>query len=226
MRIEPIATTIFPSERTSSTSPVLPVPSRTREPVPTAPVRTGAVPGGLCFFRQAFSLLADALLYQSPRLPGRGLVPRMARGTESLLHSLPRIHEVGAGLLPPRAIRVLLPSFELRLAGGLPFVLDPEPGLERVEIHGPLLEPRLDALQLSPPLLDRGEQGVEVALRGRHPRLRVGEDIGRDAESPRNGEPVRAAGYAFDETVCRRQRSGVELERRIHHATRLARRGS
>ena len=123
--------------------------------------------------------------------------------------------------LPPGAIRVLLPSFELRLAGGLPFVLDPEPGLERVEIHGPLLEPRLDALQISPPLLDRGEQGVEVALRGRHPCLRVGDDIGRDAESPRNGEPVRAAGYAFDETVCRRQRSGVELERRIHHATLL-----
>ena len=61
----------------------------------------------------------------------------------------------------------------------------------------------------------RSASGTRASASARISRL--------DAEPPRDGQAVGAAGHALQEAVGRRERRGVELERGVHHARRVAR---
>ena len=166
-------------------------------------------------------LLPDPLLHQAPRLAGR-VVGRAPSGAECVLDPLARVEQVGARLLAAGALRLLLAALELRLTRGLRLLLRREPGAERVELDLALGERRPRQGQLALPLLDRREQGVETPLGVGHPGLGVGQDRLRDAQTARDRQPVRAAGHALQETIGRRERRRVELERGVHHARRVA----
>ena len=168
-----------PSARSSSTSPAPPVASRTRSPTPTRVRPASPAARSVRSSRSSASaLLPDALLHQPPRLAGRRVVGRAARARRAPPRpaAAPPAGSARA-CSPARALGVLLPPLELRLARGLALCLDREPR-RRARRARPSrsASAACAAAQLALALLDRREQRVEAALRVRHPRLGVGQD--------------------------------------------------
>ena len=88
------------------------------------------------------------------------------------------------GQLPPLALRLFLPAFELGLAGGLRLVLDCESGTERFQVDGAFLQRPLMDAQLTFPLLDSREQRVEPALGIGYSGFGIGQNAVGHPESP------------------------------------------
>ena len=65
---------------------------------------------------------------------------------------------------------------------------------------------------------DRGEQTVELALRLGHQRFGRREHCRVHPKTACDGESVGTTRNTLRETVCRRQRRSIEVERAIHHA--------
>ena len=203
-----------------------PLGSRTRASTSIGDGRRRRSAGASDFLLRSPLCVLDALLHHPSRLAGRGVVAGRARGTERVLHQPPRVHQVLLRLPAPGPVGVLLQALELGLARLLALVLRPRGARRATPARSRAASMlRLRLPHLSAPLLDRREQRVEVALRVRHPRLGVGQHLGLDAEPPGDREAVGAAGHALHEAVRRRERRGVELERRVHHARRVASRG-
>ena len=121
----------------------------------------------------------------SRRASAGRVVGRAARGAERLLDPLARLEQVGARLLPARALGVLLPplSSASRAAWASCWAASRAPSASISTVALGERGPR--GGQLALPLLDRGEQRVEAPLRVRHPRLGVGQRSSGDTPSRR-----------------------------------------
>ena len=167
IRIAPTATTSLPSARTSSTSPVPPVASRTADPShdrPAAPPLTA----GVCLLplsRSPCSRMPSSTIRRASRAAASSAAARAAPSASST--RCRASSRYAPRLLPPGAVGVLLPPLSSVSRARLALVLHREPRLQRLELQPRARSSaRLRRPQLALPFLHR----ARAARRGCAPR--------------------------------------------------------